>query len=128
MLVGTEQGADCAMATAVPTKGGGNEFIADKCVEFLKENGDLEGRIITKSDQENSIRCLVEDIVQRRPESRTVVENAPRGSEWSNGDMERMVLEIEGQINALWLGWQSRVGRKVSAKEKIVAYIPEYAA
>ena len=27
VLVGTEKGADCAMAAAVPVKGGGNEFI-----------------------------------------------------------------------------------------------------
>ena len=63
--MGTEKGADCAMATAVPVKGGGNEFIADKCIEFIRENGDQEGKIIIKTDQESNIKCLVEDVMER---------------------------------------------------------------
>ena len=88
VLVGTEKGSDTAMATAVPVKGGGNEFIADKCMEFIRENGDQEGKIIVKTDQENSIKCLVEDVMARRPEGRTVVEHSPLGSKGSNGDVE----------------------------------------
>ena len=35
---------------------------------------------------------------------------------------------MEGQIRALWLGLQSKAGRRLSEKEKMVAYITEYAA
>ena len=122
--MGTEKGAAYAMATAVPVKGGGNEFIADKCIEFIRENGDQEGKIIIKTDQESNIKCLVEDVMERRPEGRTVVELAPKGSKGSNGDVERMVGEVEGQIRALWLGFQSRMGRKLDSRERIVALIP----
>ena len=128
VLVGTEKWSDMAMATAVPVKGGGNEFIFDKCIDFIRENGDQEGKIIIKTDQENSIKCLVEDIMGKRPEGRTVTEESPVGSKGSNGDVERMVAEMEGQIRSLWLGLQARLGRSLNAKERIVAFIPEYAA
>ena len=116
------------MATAVPVKRGGNEFISDKCVEFIRENGDQEVKVIVKTDQEKSIKCLIEDIMEKRPEGRTIVEEAPVGSKGSNGDVERMVAEMEGQIRSLWLGLQARLGRGLNAKERIVAFIPEYAA
>ena len=45
VLVGTEKGADMAMATAVPVKGGKNEFISDKCMDFIRENGIKKGRL-----------------------------------------------------------------------------------
>ena len=42
--------------------------------------------------------------------------------------MERGVQEIEGDIRAVWLGFEERIGRKLDARERIVAFIPEYAA
>ena len=42
--------------------------------------------------------------------------------------MERAVREIEGRTRALYLGLQDRLGTKVDARERIVAFIPEYAA
>ena len=46
----------------------------------------------------------------------------------SNGPAERGVQEIEGQIRVLFLALQERVGRVIDARERIVAFIPEYAA
>ena len=40
------------MATAVPMKGASGKFSADKCVDFIEENGDREADIIAKTDQE----------------------------------------------------------------------------
>ena len=56
------------------------------------------------------MKVLVEDIIEKRPEGRTVVEESPVGSKGSNGDVERMVLEMEGRTRSLWLGLQSRFG------------------
>ena len=36
--------------------------------------------------------------------------------------------EIEGRIRAIFLGLQERMEREVDARERIVAFIPEYAA
>ena len=35
--------------------------------------------------------------------------------------------EVEGQIRAMFLAFQERIGRDVGARERIVAFIPEYA-
>ena len=42
--------------------------------------------------------------------------------------VERGVQEIEGGIISLLLGFEERLGRNVDAKERIVAFMPEYAA
>ena len=34
------------------------------CLEFFKENGDQENKIIIKSDKENAIKWLVEELVR----------------------------------------------------------------
>ena len=59
VLVGKERGSRSFMASAVPMKGGTGRFAIDKCLEFVEENGDREGNIIVKTDQEPSITYLV---------------------------------------------------------------------
>ena len=52
----------------------------------------------------------------------------PVESKGSNGIVERTVQEVEGIVRSIYLGLQDRLGRKVSARERIVAFIPDYAA
>ena len=42
--------------------------------------------------------------------------------------MERVAQEIEGGIRALLLGLGERLGMRVVARERMVAFIPHYAA
>ena len=46
----------------------------DKCLEFIEENGDREGNIIVKNDQEPSIQFVIKDLVEERKEGGTIVE------------------------------------------------------
>ena len=128
VLVGRERASKSWMATAVPTKGASGKFSVDKCLEFIDENGDRENRIVVKTDQEPSIQYLINDLVSDRSEGGTVVEESPVKNSSSNGVVERGVQEVEGQIRALFLGLQERLGRRIDARERIVAFIPEYAA
>ena len=73
------------MATTVPMKGSTGRFSVDKVIEFLEENGDKEGTILIKSDQEPAIEFLVNGVVEARPEGRTIVEASPKESKGSNG-------------------------------------------
>ena len=66
--------------------------------------------------------------MENREEGRTVVEESPVKSSGSNGVVERAVQEIEGQIRALFIGLQDRLGFSIDARERVVAFIPEYAA
>eukprot|EP00973_Karenia_brevis_P051879 7205433-Karenia_brevis.AAC.1 len=70
------------------------------------------------------MRCLQEE----RPNVKTGVEEAPKKVKGSNGIVERAVQEIEGRIRAILLSLEERMGKEISAKERIVAFIPAYAA
>ena len=107
-------------------RGGIGRFASDKCCEFMEENGDKANKVIVKTDQEPSITYLVRDLVDRREDGQTIVEEAPVESKGSNGIIERMVQEVEGILRSMYLGLQDRLGRKVSTKERIVAFIPDY--
>jgi hypothetical protein len=128
VLVGRERMEEGVMATTVPMKGGTGRFAVDKCLDFVDENGDSENHILVKSDQEASITYMADELVQLRPEGKTVKEESPKRSSGSNGIIERQVQEVEGQIRVCFLGLQERLGVKVDARELIVAFIPEYAA
>ena len=69
----------------MPQKGASGRFAADKCLEFIQENGDEDNTIIIKTDQEPSIQYLVKDVVEMRKEGKTVQEESPVGSSGSNG-------------------------------------------
>eukprot|EP00973_Karenia_brevis_P066947 9308851-Karenia_brevis.AAC.1 len=58
----------------------------------------------------------------------TVVEEAPKKLKGSKGLVERAVQEIEGGIRTILLSFEERMNREIHAKERIVAFIPAYAA
>ena len=116
------------MATAVPNKGGGSKFVVDKCTEFIGEHGDSGVKIIFKKDQEPSTKCVIEDLIEERIEGGTIIEESPVKSSGSTGIVEKGVQDIEGRIRSLFLGLEQRIGRSLDARERIVAFIPDYAA
>ena len=128
MLAGWEKVLGMYFATAVPTKGSIGRFAVDKAVDYIRELGDQEGRILVKTDEEPPIKTWVNDLIAARPEGRTIVEEAPVKSSGSNGRGERTVQTLEGQIRILLLSLEGHLGRRVNAKEPIVTYMPEYAA
>ena len=79
------------MAAAVPDKGGSGRFNVDKCLEFIEENGDSNGDIVIKTDQESATECLIKSIMSVRGEGKTIPEESPKKSSGSNGVVERGV-------------------------------------
>ena len=115
-------------AAAVPTKGSLGRFAVDKAVDYIRELGDQEGRILVKTDQEPAIKTWANDLIAARPEGRTIAEESPVQSSGSNGRAERAVQALEGQIRILLLSLENRLGVSIDAREPLVTYIPEYAA
>eukprot|EP00973_Karenia_brevis_P080677 11193002-Karenia_brevis.AAC.1 len=77
------------------------------------------------------MRLFVRSIQEERNESKTVVEEVPKGSngsKGSNGVVGRAVQEIEGRTRSLLLSLEERSDREIDATERIVALIPQYAA
>ena len=103
-------------------------FSVDKGLEFIAESGDASNKILVKTDQENAIEYFVKELVEARSEGKTIVEESPVKSSQSNGLTERAVQEIGGRVRCLWIGLQMRLGRSLDARERIVAFIPEYAS
>ena len=128
VLSGCERLSGMKFSTTVPTKGSSGRFAVDKCLDFIEEVGDMNSRIIIKNDQEPSIKVFIKDLVQAREDGRSILEESPVKSSGSNGIVERGIQGLEGHIRAIYLGFQDRLGRKVDTKERIVNFIPEYAA
>lgn len=80
-----------------------------------------------KTDQEKATVNLMKLVKAERDRGKIVIEESPVEDHQANGMVERGIQEIEGRIRAIYLGLQERVG-KVSVRERIVAFIPEYAA
>ena len=128
VLAGRERLSGMQFATTVPTKGSSGKFGVDKSLAFVEEVGDSHGKIIVKTDQEPSIKLFVQDVLEGREEGRTILEESPVKSSGSNGIVERGVQGIEGHVRALFLAFQNRMKRDVDTRERIVTFIPEYAA
>ena len=71
---------------------------------------------------------MVKQVVDQREEGKALVEESPKQSSGSNGVAERGIQEIEGELRAIFLGFQERIGRRIDAGERVVAFIPEHAA
>eukprot|EP00973_Karenia_brevis_P035987 4965050-Karenia_brevis.AAC.1 len=63
-------------------------FAIDKCLDFIHENGDAKVDILVKSGTEEAMRLLVRSIQEKRNESKTVVEEAPKKVKGSTGVVE----------------------------------------
>ena len=94
----------------------------------MEELGDRSSRVIIKTDQDPAIKYLVKDIIDTRPEGQTIPEESPVTSSDSNGVIERSVQGIEGQLRAVLLAFEGRIGRKLGVKEPVSLFMPENAA
>ena len=128
MLAGQERLGGMKFATAVPTKGASGKFTTDKCLDFIEDCGDSNGRIIIKNDQEPSMQFVIKDLVEAREEGRSILEESPVKSSGSNGIVERSIQGIEGHIRVIFLALRERLSGNLESRDRIVMFIPEYAA
>ena len=111
VLVGRERMSKMVMATALPQDGETGRFAVDRCEGFLEENGYKCIEIIVKSDQEETIKNLVDHVVASGENGRIVVEEFQRGvwvaTGWLRGLSRRSKV---GSGGSFWLsssawGW-----------------------
>ena len=103
--------------------------------------------MVLKSDQENSIMDVLNNVARRRQadsklehfegrgpqtagprQGRGIPEMSPVGSSGSNGVIERTVQAIEGQVRTLKLALESRIGVGIPSDHDVVPWMVEYAA
>ena len=83
---------------------------------------------MVKTDQEASVKALIEDLVAQREDGRTIVEESPVQSSGSNGVVEKAVQIVEGQIRVVLMALEEKVGRQPDPEEAVVTFISEYLA
>ena len=64
---------------------------------------------------------LLQDVVKRRGDARTFVEQSPVASSASNGVVERENLSVEGHVRVLKDAYEARLGMKVPSDHAVLA-------
>ena len=147
ILVAKETTSRMVMATVVPMKGASVEFLVKRCLGFQKEIGLENADVVLKSDQENYIMDVLNNVARRRSadsklesfegrgdqsvgpsQGRAIPEASPIGSSGSNGVIERAVQAIEGQVRTIKLALESRIGVEIPSDHDVIPRIVEYAA
>ena len=86
--------------------------------------------MIIKSDQEPSILELIQAVKRERSEDieEMATEQSPVGEHQSNGQVERAIQSIQGQIRTMLLSLESRYKMKLKEDHPIMAWLVRHAA
>ena len=129
ILVVKERRTRMLMATVVPSKSTGR-FVAERVCAFMKELGIDQLDVVAKSDQEPSIKTLVESVGRHRADGagRWITEFSPVGKSASNGVIERGIQSAQGHVRVLLDALEARWKRTIGTDECILAWLAERAA
>ena len=128
VLVAVEKYTKMKKVVVVPSKGSTGKYASGVIVGFVEELGDKDRDIIVKTDQEPSIKFLVDDICQARTGAKTIKECAPKFSKGSNGIVERVVQSVEQCIRTLKSSFDERMKVKVDIQHPVITWLCDYAA
>ena len=103
----------------VPFKGANHDWTIDQCIRDLKKWG-LHGDLIIRSDQEDALKDLVEEIIAGRAqdgkgantEARGMEEESPVGESQSNGLIEAGVKTLVGMVRTIKFALEDHIGRR----------------
>ena len=110
IVVGVDRKSKGVFAHMVPKKGHDPHAI-----KMVGREVRLAGynRLILKSDQEPSVLELLEAVKRERPEKLEILpEESPVGEHKSNGEVERAIQTVQGQMRTFKLAMQSRYRTK----------------
>lgn len=85
VLVVIERYTKMKKAVIAPSKGSTGSYATRMVMYFITDCGDKDRDTIVKTDQEPTIKFLVDDLCSGRIGARTIVELAPKNSKGSNG-------------------------------------------
>ena len=108
-------------AVVVPSKGSTGRYAVRMVVGLIEECGDKYRTFIVKRDQEPAIKFLV-----ARTGARTIVEQAPNGSTFSNGIVERAVQPTEQCLRTL-KSVDGRMNVRIDTHHPFLTWLCEYA-
>ena len=87
--------------TFTDKKGTTGKYAFGELVSFINDQGYAFKDVVLKSDQENSIKYVVDDVCMARTGAKTVKVLAPVKVKGSPGIVERAVQSVEGQLRTM---------------------------
>ena len=131
VMFGREKRTKMIIAHVVPFKGGGVDWLVGQLLRDLRKM-DAHGKVILKSDQENAILDVLNDVCkQRRKENDsavTIVESSPKGESQSNSIAERAVQDLEGGVRTHKLDLEAKLKTTLRIGRPCIAWMVEIVA
>ena len=110
----------------VPHKGTTGLFASTRVTDYMSELGCTNSDVVIKSDPENSIKFLLDDVAKARRSARTIIEEAPKQSKGSNGVVEWSVWAVESQLRVMKNALEARIKVGIVASHCIIPWLTEY--
>ena len=126
MLIGKDRWTKKFLCCKVECKGTEDENVVNNVAIAIENLGYT--RIALVTDGEPAILQVQTAIQKKRAPMITVPRNPPAYDPQANGFVERAVGEVKGQIRALKLGLEARLGVNIGIKEPIVEWVMQHAA
>ena len=102
----------------------GQSLIVERLIDDIAVLG--YKTVAIQCDREGSIRDLRNAMIRKRLED-TQMRDAPKGDSKAQGSIERGIQSVEGQIRAIKMGVERRIGRRVGPEWPLMHWIVELA-
>ena len=96
ILVVKERDTRMMCSMLVGEKGTADEHVIKRIIAFIKELGYESAKIVLKSDQESSVKSVIDAVIRARRDAPTMPEYSPVRSSGSNGVIERGSRRYKG--------------------------------
>ena len=118
ILVVKERDTRMMCSMLVGEKEAVDEHVIKRIIEFIKELGYESAKIVLKSDQESSVKSVIDAVIRAKRDAPTMPEYSPVRSSGSNGVIERGIKEVQGQLRAMKSALDTRVGVDIRGTSK----------
>ena len=126
-LVGVDKASDAVLAHVVPEKGTQFEWVATQLERDVRKLG-YHGRVVIKSDGENSAKELMSELAKKRKDMPTVIETSKPYDSKSNGRAEGAVRKLECQVRVLKIATEKNFGVILDVHSPMFSWLVEHAA
>ena len=125
VLVARLYPAKVLLATVCPSKGV-DDHVVSRVTSFIKDSG--YKKLIYRSDQEPSLRALLETALQKSQLDQAVPEASAVGESQSNGRSESSVLRIQDLVRTYKCALESGLATRIPCDHPICYWMVEHAA
>ena len=124
MVVVKDESTGCVSAHVCEAKGAGDRWVVDRICDDIGLWGHTE--LIIKGDGEPAL-IQVQEAIEDKWNHKTVFQKPSAYNPQGNGAAERAVQEIMGEITALKIVLEQRIGIKIPTSSKIMEWIAKLA-